>query len=118
MTATSRHVVAMSGGKDPVEVIARAIQAAKIRGQRMSISDEYAGNMSRAVLAALEGEGMAVLPLEPSDDTIKGWVERLWHEAKTGGGWSPDWAEIIRAAFRCARNEAKEKAPPAGASGA
>jgi hypothetical protein len=50
--------------------------------------------------------------LKPSDKTISRWVAEFWHECRTGGGWQPDWSEIIRGAFRCARDGVPALATP------
>src|SRR3954468_9736993 len=70
--------------------------------------DEAEGKGDRAMVADLKRQlAEAKAALEPSDETIRTLIDRLWQEVKQSSGWQPDWAEIIRAAFRCARNEAK-----------
>ena len=51
---------------DPVEVIARAIAGEQALGDRWWVYEEEA----RAVLSALEGEGLAVVPVEATEEML------------------------------------------------
>lgn len=44
-----------------MDIIALAIQDAKIRGQRQRFSDDYANEMALAAMAALESTGYAIV---------------------------------------------------------
>lgn len=74
----------------PVERVARAVQAAKINGQRVRLSDEYAQAIARAAIAALA---------EPSEGMIKA-AEFVYekHYAATARGFIEDMHQTMIAA--------------------
>jgi hypothetical protein len=67
---------------DPVEVIARAIASEQELGDRWWLYEEEA----RAALSALEGDGMVVVPVEPTEEMMHSGARAHDHPSVYMGG--------------------------------